>query len=535
MLPKRATLESGLPESYPQEGGGLMKSRLIPILAAVLALSGCVTHHYDFVTTIDENGAVTREVEFYSVSSKKSIDADTGEEVDLELPPEAGADITELSEKKPDDTDRISRKWHSDGEIHTDFKHELQTPDLEILPYPAKESRYAFNEGEVIVHDFVLVKTITYVERFHDFFTQDEINRNLDLATDILIDVFLKTLEKDLGEEYRLDGLNTYVREEVQPLLRRWNSVILEVGQGFPVVTVGFSEEDESDESSGQGETRETQKEEWDEPSRHMVAKIMYDLLVVGIVEDLQVDLMEDDSINEDVINAIWGDIEEWADDRMSELIVSKSTGKGMAKETLEKYFAETYNESFEEQAAAMFGGEEKSDDLMGFLLGTFMFEGFPLGGHKFDLRLEMPGTLLSVFPVPENGEDVKALRSAPKTAKGHNYIRWKFSKDAFCPDGVILAATTVVPYKENQKRIFGRVVLDSEEKTAEFANKLRNSSRKRRREVKDFLGLCLKEGSQEPLLQAEKQRDADEMVYFRELMDWVDWETEDQPIESEK
>jgi len=305
-------------------------------------------------------------------------------------------------------------------------------------------------------------------------------------------------------------------------VVKRWNSEVFEIVQEFPSATVGFRDEASDEET----ETEDDSEEGWErrgETLPDLCGKIAYDMFRLGITKDFDYDISAEEFFDESLVETL----EVWTYNKMQELITSKSTGEGISAKVLEDYLDERLSDSLAEQAAAMYGGEEQFEELIGFLLGTFGYRGFPFDGHEFTVSINIPGTLLGISPLPRDVEDVRSLWELPRTPSGKNLITWKFQQGAFYPDGIILAATVVIPDEKNQLRIFKQVVLDTETEKADFAESMIWKKWDELSYSLEILRQCLKEGSTTALTSGD-QLDEDEMQdegFVRDLLELLESE----------
>jgi hypothetical protein len=449
---------------------------LILVLFSVCALLGCKTYYYKFTTVIDENGGVEREIHFYTYDENNEMEtAPNGEEElpepgpflkNMVLPERHRFDVYEVSQG------RLRGGWHSAGEIHTDFRYQLITSEGEPVKDAQGNIRYAFNDGEVIVQDFALLKVITYVERFYDYFTKDELDTNLNTVTDILVDLTLATIKSDLGKTYRLKEFNKYVEEVIVPFLKKWNSVMFQALFVEDIVfdrkAIGFQSEEQ--------------------------LKVAYDLKKLGITENVHF-----------AGNAMFGDCQDWLLGKMHELVVSKKDGRRMSIKEIEHYFSINgqFQKSFKRLIAKKYGSTESFEASVESLFSTFSFstDGF-LDSHVFEHSLSLPGTPVHVYPEPENAVDFVRTRTEEIT------VKWEFGKEDFFPDGVVLMATMVIPLEENQKKLFGKIILEDPKDMEEYLTKVLSLRRSERDPLFEGLHQYIEEGSVEKLVAFFKRED---------------------------
>lgn len=470
-----------------------MRTRLtVTLLVSLCLLSGCAMYDYDFRTVIHENGSVEREVKFQCKGKRKRLDMATGQEVEVWEPVDFSKDLVIPSGKRfhvhGGRKGLFRGKWRSDGVIHTDFRYKLDLPrDAPILRGRGKV-RYAYNEGQVMVQDFVLVKSITYVEKFHDYFSKDELDTNLNTITDIVVDLVLAAIESDLGEEYDLKALNYYVEKVIGPFMRKWNSALfaaLVQGEGEPNTLFA-----------------ENQSEE--------LIKIAYDLMKLGITENIHFDA-----------ETLADDFRTWVVEKMCELIVNRQSGRNISAKDVDKYLYESGRlaESFEKEIEKKYGNAEDFDLLVSALGSTFAFSIFP-PDHVFRHSVSVPGSIIHVFPEPTKGEDEGEGEAEDDggTENEGNTIKWEFSHERFYPDGVLLTITSVMPLEKNQKLFFKKIVLKDLDGMKDYVSLFLSLPKSQRRALLEALRHYMKEGSTEKLEELEwDERTAEIMEYFED------------------
>ena len=460
------------------------------VLLSLCFFSGCKTYDYDFSTVINENGAVEREVQFQSNSKQRRLDPETGEQVEVWEPAEFSEDLIiptgqrfYVHERKEGG---FHGKWRSDGVIHTDFRYKLDLPKNAPILQGKGNVRYAYNEGQVIVQDLILVKSITYVERFHDYFSKDELDTNLNAVTDILINLTFAAIKSDLDEKYDLKALENYVRNVIAPFLRRWNSAMFA--------------------ALGRDEFRILSAEDqWEE-----FLKIAYDLIKFGVIENLHFDPEE-----------LGEDCRTWVIEKMHELIVSRQDGANISTEEAENYLFESdrFAESFNREIEKKYGSAEDFDLLVSALGSTFAFSIFS-PDHVFRHSVSVPGSIIHVFPEPTKGEDEGEgdVEDNAGTENEGNTIRWEFSEDRFYPDGVLLTITSVMPLEKNQKLFFKKIVLKDPDGMKDYISLFLSLSKSQRRALLEALRHYMKEGSTEKLEELEwDEKIAEIMEYFED------------------
>ena len=457
------------------------------VLLSVFALLGCQTYHYKFTTVIDENGGVEREVEFYIEQHEKEEDPETGEEVEPEQPVDFSEDMVIPAEKRfyfhKRSPGRFHGRWRSEGKIHDDFRWKLVVPENALITDEQENVRFAYNEGRIIVQDFILVKSITYVERFHDYFSKDELDTNLNTITDIVIDIALAAIESDLGKGYDLRALKDYTNKTVLPFLKRWNSVVFHMmfcmPMEFEVKTL------------------------FDDPVSEELLKIAYDLMQLGVIENIHFD--------HEVVEEVEEDIKVWIVEKLHDLVTSKENGDHIPIEEVERYLFDDggFHKGFEEEIKLRYGTVEAFGELMGSSLSSFATAlAFFSPSHAFEHEISMPGSIIYVFPEPtkdkENSDEDKdeTGREAVKEQMKDdaNIIKWDFSDMEFYPDGVILTITSVMPLEENQKRLLRRVRLKEPDEIKEYVSVFLSLSKSQRESLLDALRYYMEEGSTEKL-----------------------------------
>lgn len=420
----------------------LLHNTILVILAIFFFffISGCRTYHHNFYTVINENGEVNREIEFFVQDKSKKTSSENNELVlgapfdsQMIIPLKERFDVFELSEG------RFYAKWHSNGVIHTDFKYQLPISK----EFPFKEERgkvkYAYNEGRVIVHDFALLKDIIYVERFHDFNTSEELDRNLDALTDILADLFLRTLEKDLGRKYDLKKLNEYVNDVIVPYVKHWNSPIY---SDLENVFRNFFIEGKKPVIDSK-----------------LKSEIIYDMMKLGILDSF-------DFTPEQFSNSL----AKWVENKIQELIVSKRGNRHISIEEIERYFGEgIFYETFKKEVEKKYGKENEFEEVVISLLGSFALQGFPFDTYRFKQVIVMPGIITNIFPEQSYFDGKKVDQEHSDSLLPSNLIVWEFSDEHFFESSIILKATSVVPCEANQQKLFGRVIFNNIEDMQEY------------------------------------------------------------------
>ncbi len=424
-----------------------MKTRfLLMVMLLSVALCGCgQTYRYTFDTTISEDGHVERTVTFARETAPE--DAAVNEEAEVEEP---AARIEESENAPPlpawlivEDTSRFDSfkkldngftgRWRSDGEIHTDFRVETAsyTPRggaLRALPDPKKEPvfrRDAHNEGLVTASDFGLVKTISYVEVFHDYYTGAEFESHADMVIEVLAEFFLDILHEDLGEEYNLEAFDWVMREQVLPLVKRnkhylWREV-------YSLAAFPADEEDLTAVSVSPGR-----------------ARFAREAIRLGLLDNVYFSVEE-----------LAEKAQEWGLTKMHETIKRKKDGAPWTREAMDEYFDGPFTERSEELSAELYFDVGLGE----YLNGLYDSFAITLDHHLFEMSVTVPGRAVYVSPRPDSLEGTNAGTTA----------KWSFDEEAFFPDGVVLSLGTAVPVMKVQVALFGRIALDEQKAMGEY------------------------------------------------------------------
>lgn len=492
-----------------------MRARLVLLLAfAVALLCGCDTYKYAFETTIDENGSVQRTITFVRAEEDNAEQPTVSVKVEgqgAEQPitivkveeddaqpsggapgadvPADDADSEEQQSALPDnlilpDESRfitferlengITGTWRSDGVIHTDFRAvepahvargERLTEPPPLLQEPQCQ-REAYNEGVVVVTDLVLVKAITYIEQFHDYYTRAEFEAHGDMLLDALADLALGILHEDLDDEYDLSEFDQFVRDTLLPLAKRAKHYVY------------------SEYFIGQGPWRSSS------PIADMLRAerlaLAYDLIKAGAIQDPFFDSENDADA-----------LAQWVTTTMHTTVRHRATGDLWSTEAIERYFTEQdeTGATAAEQAAARFVeqhsqiSKEEPPDWESYLSGFCTSFAESWSEHRFELTTHLPGLVVHAVPKPDDVEEVG----------GRSTVRWSFDASVLFPDGVLLSCVAVVPLAEEQKALFGGAVLDTRHELEDYSLLLQDFSKGERDEVLSKLRECAEQQSLAP------------------------------------
>ncbi len=502
-----------------------MSARFVLFIAGLaVLLCGCDTYRYGFETTINEDGSVERTITFVKVEQEDAeqvavsvkvegqsdeqpvtvtiVEEDDAQSIGGDAPSaDAPADDGEDAEPRsalpdnfvlPDESrfikfeqldNGITGTWRSDGLIDADFRAVVpahvtrgtrltEPPPLLQQPQCRRE---AYNEGVVVVTDLILVKAITYIEQFHDYYTRAEFEAHGDILLEALADLGLGILHEDLDDEYDLSEFDLFVRGTLLPIAKRAKCYLYSecfIGHGL------------------WRRSSPVEKTLW--PGKLALA---YDLIKVGAIQDPFFDLEDDADA-----------LAEWVMTTMHATVRHKGTGELWPTEEVERYFTECdgTGATAAERAAARFieqrsqASEEKAPDLGDYLSGFYTSFAESWSEHQFELTTHLPGVVVHAVPEPDTVEE----------AGGRSTVRWSFDAGALFPDGVLLSCVAVVPCAKEQEALFGSAVLQTREEIEDYLVLLRDFSKDERGEILVKLGECV-----------EQQRLAPFKDYARDLL----------------
>lgn len=430
---------------------------------------GCEVYEYSFRTVVSPAGEVSREVTFEAKETGRTeaIDGQKDVEKAPERPKFTGQLI--LPDRERFDGYELERghlvgSWHSSGVIHSDFRFALPGSDRDSSPT-------AHNEGEVFVREYGLVRSINYVETFHDFRERWEWERNADALIEEVAKLALEVLEEDFGSERDFEPLKDYVHNAVVPFLKSYKTLLCQyhfTGQQ-PWRANGLSQ---------------TPPAPWELAMSH-------DLMKLGLAEDLK-------GLDELAVRPA-------AVKKAQELLAGRGEAGAELRDRLHDYFLESrrFEANLQKKIAEQYGSMESFTNRVisrcySFSLNSHMF----FQEHGFTVFVSVPGVVSHVSPEPESVED----------DNGRTDIEWVFSEWAFFPDGVHLIAISFEPIEGKQKQVFGAVVLDEAEKMADSAELFRRLNSQQRDVIDRTFEACTKQGSTGPLTElasvAEEQAD---------------------------
>jgi hypothetical protein len=502
--------------------------KTLPCLVALslaCVLCGCDTYRYNFDTVISEEGAIERTFDYTfepyhskKVTAEPVAEEDAVEQEDAEGDSAATAEVETIAEETeveapPAETDeQVERRmsalfvipdperfaeferrpdglrgtWRSDGRIQSDFR--IITPSYtwrdapvekpEELPPTAEFLREAFNEGQVVRDDLVLITTLTYTEHFHDFYTAAESDKYGDMIIDLAGALMLDTLRTDLGDEYDLGKLEAYADETLAPLVKKWKRFYV-----YNALHPPFDEEE--------------RPKTWIARLTHKVSNelLRLDLLRLGVTV---YDPDDDEELNEA--------LKEWIIERMHELVVRRDDGTPWPIESVEDYF--DVQPDPDEPGAERTPLEQHIRRLLVERYGDVDFFGHHLGAiydslalrsdhHEFTVIVDVPWPVISLGPKPES---VEALDQ-------NTTVEWKFDGVDLFPGGVHLSITCAQPAAEAQRKLFGRTVIETPEQLRRFVALVGRLQDDEREAFLAALRGCVESSSVENLASAVRER----------------------------
>lgn len=408
----------------------------LALLVACCLLCGCETYRYAFDTTVGDDGSVERTVTFTHEKKDEEGAAKTGAEEppnrglpeNLVVPDKARFERFEWIENG------FTGTWRSKGAIEADFRMTVKayTPRGTTLDAPLEhpgepeQTREVYNDGAVTVTDLVLVKTYTYVEQFHDYYSRHEFERQGDVILDLLADTVLETLHKDLGEQYDLSAFDKLVQGTLLPLAKEWKVTV------YAEIFVSRGPERALAESM---------------PADRLA--LMNELVRCGVLDDPFAD-------NERLLEACG----EWIVAALHKTVKDKKTGEPWPVDEIRGYFRndpQTKQSRFMATATAVlakrYGSGDESEAPMTLDTETrAMYQSFgnTADSHLFKITVTAPGIAVYTTPKPDLTVPVGGLSS----------VKWTFDDSAFFPDGVTLGLVTAVPDEKAQTALLGRVAL---------------------------------------------------------------------------
>ncbi len=509
-----------------------MTTRFVLLVALIAALlCGCDTYTYLLETVIFEDGSVERAIDFARQPYKATQDEAAQPAASVEVEGQSGEQpvtitLVEDNDAEPTGGDALAPQappeplgfppvfvmpdqrrfttfelvenglrgtWRSDGTIHSDVRWFTPSHSAEQV-YSLKPSnpptpeffREAFNEGLVRLDDLVLIKTITYNEHFHDYYSGEEFDLYVDMIIDILADFVLDVLHEDFGNEYDFTRFDEFVNDVCVPLVKKWKR--------FYVM------EDKYDDEPGEFSLAP------DEFSRsiHAVEEVLLVIQLLQLGVELPLDFPDID---------LEEYLEEWMAAKAHELVTRTADGAPWPKAEIEGYFygededisQSPFLESAERLAARRYG---HPDFFVRHLLGLYSSFALTTDHHKFDVSLTLPWTVIRVAPQPNTHQPME----------NGSLVRWRFSQDDIFPDGVHLSLTCATPIEEAQKRVFGNAVLQTREELEDYLVLLQDFCRDDRDAILSKLRECVEERSLVPfqeyardLLPEEWSPEADE------------------------
>jgi hypothetical protein len=468
----------------------MKRSLVVVLLLAASCLAACDHYHYSFDTLIAPDGSVTRTIDFsYTPYRKMRVVEEPAPEEGVPVEGDQGAEPAELgvtevepisdedapaedvAETEPaeppapeaevemgmpaplimPDPERFSEyellehglhgTWRSNGVLYTDFRFAVPSytirgkPDQKIprrLGKP-KRQREAFNEGTVTTTDLVLVKTFTYFEQFHDYYTRDEFAVYADIAIERLGDFFLEVLHKDFGRRYDLDEFEKYFKANIVPFAKKWKLVL------YPSLLNAYEIWDRKTEDVlSELRTRE-------------VVEMAHELVALGVLDEPYLD-------PDTAIMASW----EWLRLSMHNLITRKRDGVPWPLDEIDAYFSSVDEEpgfflTTERLLWRRYGDEMELTRRLLAIWDSFAETG--TDSHSFEVSVSGPGVFVHVLPDPDESDF-----DGEKTT-----VLWTFQNDHFFPDGVTLSLVTAVPVREAQEALFGKIVLRDSEHIGEY------------------------------------------------------------------
>lgn len=469
----------------------MRRSLAVVLLLAASCLVACDHYQYSFDTLIVPDGSVTRTIDFsYTIHRKMQVveepapeegvpvegaeGAEPGEPAatevepiaDEEAPPEGATETEPAEPPAPEaevemgmpeplimpDPERFSEyelrehglhgTWQSDGVLYTDFR--FAVPSYTVRGKPGqkipgrlgkpKRQREAFNEGTVTTTDLELVKTFTYFEQFHDYYTRDELESYWNIVVERLGDFFLEVLHKDLGRRYDLDEFEKYFKASIVPFAKKWKLVL------YPSLLNAYGIwHKETDDVLSELRTRE-------------VVEMAHELVALGVLDEPYLD--PDTAIEASC---------EWLRLSMHNLITRKQDGRPWPLDEIDAYFAADEMEpGFLRTSGRLIRRRYGGDDveLTRRLLAVWTsFAETGSNSHSFEVSVSAPGVLVHALPDPDEGE-----------FDGENTkVLWTFEHSQFFPDGVTLSLLTAAPVREAQEALFGKIVLQESEQIEKY------------------------------------------------------------------